>query len=116
MSYGAAFCGKSGEIQSKWKLLAGMSRDVGGTPTQAKAKKGEKFWRKRIERLESWRFANATGIDREIWNWRSANKTEIDRGLPELAYRQLRKRGKFFAKRTAGRPYTWRNAKYRANF
>ena len=82
MSYGAAFCGKSGEIQSKWKLLAGMSRDVGETPTRAKAKKGAKFWREWIERLESWRIANVTGIDREIWNWRFANKTEIDRELP----------------------------------
>lgn len=72
MSYGAAFCGKSGEIQSKWKLLAGMSREVGGTPTRAKAKKGEKFWREQIEGVGNWRIANVTGIDREIWNWRSA--------------------------------------------
>lgn len=92
MSHGAAFCGKSGEIKLKWKLLAGMSRDVGGTPTRAKAKKGEKFWREWIERLESWHFANATEIDREIWNWRFAKKTEIDRGLPELAYRQVSRR------------------------
>ena len=48
MSHGAAFCGKSGEIKLKWKLLAGMSRDVGGTPTRAKAKKGENFGGSRL--------------------------------------------------------------------
>ena len=66
MSHEAEYCGKSGEIKSKWKLLASMSKEVGGTPTRAKAKKGEKFWREQIEGVGSWRNAKIMGIDREI--------------------------------------------------